>query len=178
MDGLPRSSTARRLHARASRVAIAAVVAVVAIVATPGAASAKGAVTPILDCHVANSDGSRTFVFGYDNPTGSTVTIPAGPHNSITPKRYGPPPTTIFRPGVHHGVFSVTVTGDEGPVWHLQQNNVGSASACPSSTELPGEGNGTGPAIGLAAAGLVGGVLVHRANRRARALAGAGRADA
>jgi hypothetical protein len=53
-----------------------------------------------------------------------------------------------------------------------------SSQVCPSSTELPEEGNGTGPAIGLAAAGVIGAVLVHRATRRARALGVRSRDDA
>jgi hypothetical protein len=68
-----------------------------------------------------------------------------------------------------------------GPYWWLDGEFVywgwawthdGSAATCPSSTELPEEGNGTGPAIALVAAGLVGGVVVQRARRRA--LAGLG----
>jgi hypothetical protein len=65
----------------------------------------------------------------------------------------------------------VTVARGAGLVWHLDQDDLiahhGSASACPPSTELPEAGNGTGPAIALGAAGLVGVVVVQRARRRA-----------
>jgi hypothetical protein len=50
-----------------------------------------------------------------------------------------------------------------------------SSRTCPSSTELPAQGNGLAPAVGLAVAGVAGAVLVRRA--RARAAEG-GRDDA
>jgi hypothetical protein len=66
MDGLPRSSTARRLRAGAGRAAPVAVTAPVGIVASPGTASATGTgtVEPVLDCHEEAADGSRTVVVG------------------------------------------------------------------------------------------------------------------
>jgi hypothetical protein len=55
-------------------------------------------------------------------------------------------------------------------MWHLEGTNLaarlGTAKACPSSTQMPVEGNGTGAAIALVAAGLVGTVAVQRARRR------------
>jgi hypothetical protein len=72
----------------------------------------------------------------------------------------------------------VTVARGGGPMWHLDGTNLAArldpATACPPSTELPEEGNGTGPAIALVVAGLVGAVGVQRARRRAPA----GRGDA
>ncbi len=173
---------ARRVRARATHLALAAVIVVVGLVAFPGMASAAGSVTPLVDCVVKNSDGSWTAVFGYDNSTGTTVTIPVGLDNYITPRSYGSPQPTTFAPGVHRGAFTVPVQLGEGPVWTVEQRTsagvVSTTPACPSSTELPATGNGTGPVIGLAVAGVVGAVVVHRANRRARALAGTSRGDA
>jgi hypothetical protein len=100
MDGLLRSSRARRLRARASRAAPVVGIAPVGLVASPGTASAADTCT--LD-HRAAASASRV---------------------------------------------------------------------CPASTDLPEEGNGTGPAIGLAAAGVVGAVLVHRARKRTPTPAG------
>ena len=179
MDG--RSSAVRR--ARVGRGALLAVVATVGLVAVPGTAAAEVGVEPLVDCHVQHRDGSWTAVFGYDNRTGTTVTIPVGELNQITARGYDSPQPTTFEPGLHRGVFSVTVTGNAaGVMWHLDTTNLavrrGSGPVCPSSTELPEEGNGTGPAIALLTAGLVGGVLVRRANRRARDLAAAARGGA
>jgi hypothetical protein len=170
-----RSSAVRRARIRVTRAALVALIAVGGLLALPGTASAKGTVVPLLDCVVLDRDGSWTAVFGYENTSSSTVTIPTGARNKVTPVPYGTPQPTTFRPGTHHGAFTVPVTRGAGPMWHLDGTNLaarrGTATACPPATELPEEGNGTGPAIGLAAAGVVGAVLVHRANRRARALA-------
>ncbi len=100
MDGLLRSSRARRLRARAPRAALVAGIALVGLAASPGTASAAG--TDTLDHRVAAS----------------------------------------------------------------------ASRVCPASTDLPEEGNGTGPAIGLAAAGVVGAVLVHRTRKRTPAPGG------
>jgi hypothetical protein len=177
MDGLSRSSAAGQRRVHVVRVALAAVIALVGLVVLPGTASAKAGVTPLLDCSVVNKDGSWTAVFGYDNPTAATVTIPKGSDNKVTPVTYGAPQPITFKPGVHHGAFSVTVTRGAGVMWHLDGQNLaaraGTAPPCPPSTELPEEGNGTGPAIVLVAAGVVGAVAVLRVRRRAPGAAGA-----
>jgi hypothetical protein len=168
MDSRPPSRHARGLFRRA---ALVAVVAVVALVATPGAASARGTVVPLLDCVVTNADGSWTAVFGYRNTASSAVHIPTGPRNKVTPVTSGSPQPTTFQPGTHRGAFTVPVPRGAGPMWHLDGTNLaarlGIAEACPSSTQMPAEGNGTGMAIGLVVAGLVGAVGVQRARRRA-----------
>ncbi|SET98682.1 hypothetical protein [Geodermatophilus poikilotrophus] len=170
MDSRPSSRHPRRLLLRA---ALVAVVAVVALVAVPGAASARGTVVPLLDCVVANDDGSWTAVFGYRNTSSSPVRIPTGPRNKVTPATVGSPQPTTFQPGTHRGAFTVTVARGAGPMWHLDGTNLaarrGTATACPSSTQMPADGNGTGAAIALVAAGLVGTVAVQRARRRAPA---------
>jgi hypothetical protein len=182
MDGTSRSSTVRRVRAHLAHVALAAVIAVAGLVAAPAPASALSSVKPLLDCVVQNGDGSWTAIFGYDNPNESAVTIPVGPKNEFGPKEYGQPQPTSFEPGLHRGVLSITVTGGRDPEWDLDGTKVearaDSTPVCPSSTELPEEGNGTGPAIALAAAGVVGAVLARRANRRARALVTEGHGDA
>ena len=168
------SSSARSVRAGIVRVALVAVIAVAGLLALPGTASAKGTVVPLLDCVVANDDGTWTAVFGYRNTSGSAVSIPSGPRNKVTPVTYGVPQPTTFQPGTHRGVFTVTVPRGAGPMWHLDGTNLaarpGSATACPSPTELPAEGNGTGAVIALAGAGVVGLALVRRAGRRAHAL--------
>ncbi|TFV62170.1 hypothetical protein E4P41_07935 [Geodermatophilus sp. DF01-2] len=187
MDGRKRSSRARRAGARVTRAALVAVIAAVGLLAAPGTASANWKVQPILDCHVENQDGSRTLVVGYTSYTRDGWRIQHGKKNGLFPSRLQGVQPTVFESGTVHGAFTVRVTAAElgaGARWELDGYVLdfaaasGTSPACPSSTELPEEGNGTGPAIGLVAAGMVGAVLVHRANRRARALAGAGRSDA
>ena len=181
MDGLPRSSRRRRGRSGLSRAALVAVVTVVGLMAVPGTASAAGEVTPVLNCTKPAAGGGFTAVVGYDNTTGQTITIPYGKQNRIVSGQYDGAQPTVFEAGRHDGVFTVTVTTSSA-TWTLGRTLLlmkpSEAPACPSSTELPEEGNGTGPAIGLAAAGVVGAVLLHRANRRARALAAGSRGDA
>ncbi|MGY1652466.1 hypothetical protein [Geodermatophilus sp. SYSU D01119] len=154
--------------------ATAAVAVLVALV--PGAAAAAPNrsdppdVVPVLDCVTTSADGSWTAVFGYDNRTGTTVTIPVGPANQVTPTQYGTPQPTTFEPGLRHGVFAVTVTRGGGPTWHLGSTNLAARkgdAACPPSTQMPADGNGAGLPIVLAAAGGAAALALARARRRA-----------
>jgi len=155
------------------RAVLVAAVAVMSLVATPGVASARGTVVPLLDCVVTNGDGSWTAVFGYENTSSSPVRIPTGPRNKVTPAPVGSPQPTTFQPGTHRGAFAVPVARGGGPMWHLDGTNLaarlGSATACPSAEELPANGNGAGWTIALAAATLVGTVALQRERRRAPA---------
>jgi hypothetical protein len=182
MDGLPRSSTARRLRARATRAALVAVIALLALVASPGMASATATYTvkPVLNCYKENTDGTWTVVVGYVNSSGRTIKITRGStHNVAYPSKFTALLPETFKSGTVNGAFTAKVSLADvyaGARWVLDGYTLDYRAAayasqvCPSSTELPEEGNGTGPAIGLAVAGVVGAVLVHRANRRARAL--------
>ena len=168
MDG--RSSTVRRARASFSRAALVVVIAVMGLLALPGTASAAGEVVPVLNCTKPAAGGGFTAVVGYDNPSGQTVTVPYGKQNRIVSGRYDGAQPTVFRAGRHDGAFTVTITTSSA-TWTLGRTLLllkpSEAPACPASTELPEEGNGTGPAIALLAAGLVGGVMVQRARRRA-----------
>ena len=161
---------------RAAAGAFSSVAAAVAVLATPGTAAAAGGndLTPLLDCVSRNDDGTFTAVFGYLNPTGTTVRVPVGPDNQLTPDRTGQTLPTTFLPGEARGVFSVTVDQGAGVLWHLGDDNlaarVNSKPACPP-TEMPAEGNGTGPVVALAAGGLFGVLLLRQVRRRLAAAA-------
>lgn len=189
MDGPTRSSTARRVRTRATRAALVAVIALIGPVAVPGVASAAATYTvkPVLNCYKENPDRSWTVVVGYVNSSRTTVSIARGGDNQAFPSKFATLPPTSFKPGTVNGAFTAKVSVSDlyaGARWVLDGYTLdyraaaGSSSVCPSSTELPEEGNGTGPAIALAAAGVVGGVLVHRAKRRASALTSRSRGDA
>jgi len=160
--------------------------ALIGLFAAPGTASAQtgggggdGTVTPFLDCLRQNKDGSYTAILGYTNSSRTTETIARGTWNKVSPTKYDGNQPTSFPAGTKHGALTVTITKSEymgGPYWYLDGKFVywgwawthdGSASTCPPSTELPEDGNGTGPAIVLVAAGAVGAVVVHRVRRRA-----------
>jgi hypothetical protein len=181
MDGLSRSSTARRLRARAARGALVAVIALVGLVASPGTASATGThtVKPVLNCYTQNADDSWTVVVGYVNSSRKRVDIPRGPLNQAHPSTFASLPPTSFQPGTVNGAFTAELSLADlyaGARWVLDGYTLdyraaaSSSRVCPSSTELPAQGNGLGPSIGLAGAGVVGAVLVWRA--RARTAAG------
>ena len=168
------STPTRRGRSRAARLlATTAVTAVVAL--TPGVAGAAPGrsgppdVVPLVDCVTGHADGSWTAVFGYDNRTGAPVEIPGGPANQVTPPRYDGTQPTTFQPGVRHGVFSVTVTSGGGPMWHLGRTNLAAregGTACPPSTQMPADGNGTGIVVALVLAGAVGAVVLRRRSSR------------
>jgi hypothetical protein len=176
MDGLSRS-TSRRRRGGLARAALVAVIAVVGLVAVPGTASAAGEVTPLLDCVQKLHGGSGwVAIFGYSTSSSVPVTLPVGPPNAVTPAASNGDQPTTFEPGTHHGVFTVPFRTGNSASWTVDGRTVTStmsSKACPASTELPEDGNGTGPAIALAVAGVVGAVALRRVHRRSPAVAGA-----
>jgi hypothetical protein len=138
----------------------------------------SGRIEPLVDCVTKNSGGTYTVVLGYENPGRYTTTVPLGPWNQLSPDRADGGQPTSFRAGTQHGVYSVTLTAAEylysGPHWYLDGNMLffgaiwtRSVPSCASSTPLPGDGNGTGIAIGLVVAAGIGALLVRRVVRRA-----------
>ncbi|MGY1705902.1 hypothetical protein ACI79C_15155 [Geodermatophilus sp. SYSU D00697] len=172
------SKALTRATTRIARLLLALGVAAVALVVTPGTASATGGVTGIVSCYTDNLDGSYTVVVGYTSSYPDTVTLPLGPTNQAYPTRLQGAQPTVFKPGTHHAAFTVQITNADlwaNARWELdgtvlQYNSLVSyATVCPSSTQMPADGNGSGPVIALAAAGLVGAVAVVRSRRRAAA---------
>lgn len=152
---------------RPGRVALALLVAAVPL-GSSGMAAAAPAVTPVLECVVPQ--GSRTFtaVLGYSNTSARTVTVPFGSSNKLTPTRFDGGQPTSFLPGRHRGVFSVRVD-HPSVTWMLQGTHLRldpDASRCPPSTEMPGDGNGTGPVVAVGIAGVVAALLVRRMRGR------------
>jgi hypothetical protein len=167
-----RSSWAR-LRTHATRAALVSTTAVLAAVATPGVASAAGEVTPVLNCiKRVSADADWIAVLGYVNSSAQPVTYPRGPSNRLVPSTHDGGQPTTFQPGTVNGAFTETFNANETATWTVSGRSLTitrNGPACPPSAELPAAGNGTGPVIALAAAGVVGGVLVHRAKRRASA---------
>ena len=65
-------------------------------------------VVPKVTCKILNANGSYTVRFGYENTTGSVVTIPVGANNTFTSGAANRGQTTVFQPGVVNNAFSVT----------------------------------------------------------------------
>ena len=175
MNRLNGTSRAQRGGGRLTRAALVPVIAVLGLIAAPGTASAGGGVTPLFEC-VTKLHGSAgwTALLGYSNSSGQPVTYVVGPENVLQPSESNGLQPTTFEPGTHRGVLIVPFKTGNSVTWTIAGSSVAAtmnSKDCPSSTELPEDGNGTGPAIVLIAAGVVGAVAVQRVRRRAQAAA-------
>jgi hypothetical protein len=166
-------STARRRPPLGARLAVVAGVGAAVVLATPGPATADtdDALTPTVTCVRSVENGSWTAVFGYTNSSSRTITLRRGGDNDFDPDRYNGPQIETFAPGTHQGAFSVLVPSRDSDIeWELGDRRVTAhrdrSTRCPSSTELPADGNGMGVVIALAAAGAVGGTSVYVSRRR------------
>lgn len=82
----------------------------------------QAVVTPSFDCVTANSDGSLTAFFGYQNQNGVNVTVPFGVKNTLALDTGGLRPT-LFKHGTHHFVFGVDFTPAQTVSWKLSPEN-------------------------------------------------------
>lgn len=85
-------------------------------------------VTPLMEGWYDNGDGSYTISFGYLNRNeNDTVRIAPGENNALDPEEFGGMQPTTFLPGRHHGVFTITFSGDpmEEEVWWSIHNTQG-----------------------------------------------------
>jgi uncharacterized metal-binding protein YceD (DUF177 family) len=87
----------------------------------------REAIAPVLTCVAANSDGTYTAFFGYDNPNSYPVTIEKSSTTATNARtsdnRFTPPPDDqgqpiTFEPGSQSAVFAVVFKGNS-VVWHL-----------------------------------------------------------
>jgi hypothetical protein len=103
--------------------------------------SPNAAIYSSLQCVTANGGGSYTATFGYNNLNSTSVTIPSGTSNFISPPSAGVALTT-FQPGVNAGVFNVSFSGGY-LFWTLQGPDGVSrtASASISSTACVSRGS-------------------------------------
>jgi len=76
-------------------------------------------IAPFLEGWYVNPDESISYSFGYNNLNDSTVEIPLGEMNVITPAKYDGMQPTVFLAGKHRGMFTVTVPASEreNDVW-------------------------------------------------------------
>ena len=78
------------------------------------------AIFPIVDNIAVNVDGSFTAYFGYQNENLFEVPIPIGPLNHLEPSPFDRGQPEVFRPGVHHNVFSVIFDG-KPLTWEIRE---------------------------------------------------------
>ena len=80
-------------------------------------------IVPIFEGWTANSDGSRSFSYGFLNRNETTVDLPLGGSNFIEPAEFNGMQPTRFPPGRYTGVFSVTVPANKSDIdvwWNLR----------------------------------------------------------
>ena len=171
----PTVRPARRVALLLARLAFVLLLAAIPVITPTAAEAATMPVSGFVDCVIPESSGGFTAVMGYSNSWGFDLWLPHGWLNNITPSRYQGEQPTVFKPGEHHGVFSLHVTAPYAQ-WNLFGTRVRIdplATACPQPTEMPGEGNGTGIVIAIVVAGLAGAVLVHRMRKHLAAASAA-----
>jgi hypothetical protein len=181
MAGTSRKTGARS-RARFARFAAIGVIAALGLVFTPGTASAAIDVTPMVDCYRDNGDGTFWVVLGYQGPASGQRTYAYGTANQVYPTRLQGQQPKTFAAGTVHGAWTVRLTYAEifqqNARWILNGTTlqysyyVQYATVCPPTTQLPADGNGTGTAVGLGAAGVVGAAMLYRFRRRMARLSG------
>lgn len=139
----PPAATYSRREALTSFAALGLSLALMPMIARVAQAQGGHALIPLLECVDNNGDGTYTAHFGYLNQSGSTITLPVGPKNMFVPGQqdFGQP--TVFLPGEHLNVFSVTFNATDEIKWMLKADGdkrhevVASASsdACTTTTE-------------------------------------------
>jgi hypothetical protein len=116
----PPVATYSRREALGSFAALGLSLAVMPMVARAAHAGGDHKLIPLLECVDNNGDGTYTAHFGYLNQTNATITLPVGPKNMFVPGQqdFGQP--TVFLPGEHLDVFSVTFNGTQDLKWMLK----------------------------------------------------------
>ena len=81
---------------------------------------------PFMEGWYANEDGTYSISFGYLNANEDTLVIPLGEGNFLDPAEFDGMQPTIFYPGHHRGIFTVTlpaVMEDQDVWWTLRKAN-------------------------------------------------------
>ena len=91
---------------------------------------------PFMEGWYANEDGTYTISFGYSNANLDTLYIPVGENNSIDPAQFSGMQPTVFLPGHHRGIFTVTLPADlkDQDVWWTLTKANGDVTRVPGRT--------------------------------------------
>ena len=163
----------RRLRAAARVLAEAAtslVVALTCLVLPASGASAASSIdctpmgdpacrqlTPTVACQWDNGNGTHTVVFGYANPSTSTLHVDPGSHNGVSPGANDQGQPQDLPPGTVTSAFYVTVPVATWPSWRLGNSAAASGAAtaaCPGNP-VPMVGSLVALALGVAVFGFV-----------------------
>jgi hypothetical protein len=89
---------------------------------------------PVVECVWTETNGTRTVVWGYSNPSDRTLRIGVGNKNKMSPGAEDQGQPTLFEPGTWRNVFTTNVPGSVVS-WRLGNNTAGlttSTSVCPT----------------------------------------------
>ena len=139
---MPPPSTFTRRQAFTSFAALGLSMAILPMVAKAQTGGGGHTLIPLLECVDDNGDGTFTAHFGYLNQSSSTINLPVGPKNMFVPGQtdFGQP--TVFLPGEHLNVFSVTFNASDELQWMLKADGdkrhqvvaSSTSEACPVTT--------------------------------------------
>jgi hypothetical protein len=127
------SRSPRPLHAstRSSLLVLALVVGALGLFASPAAAGTVDCppmgtdvckdLEPVAECVWDNRNGTKTALWGWNNPTSDTARIAIGPKNGMGPGGDNQGQPTLFAPGRQLNVFTTTFTGPKA-TWRLGNN--------------------------------------------------------
>jgi serine protease len=91
-------------------------------------------VAPRFECYQTRSDGKIAAVFGYSNPTASTITVPVGANNKFTTGAQDRGQPSAFLPGTNGRAFAVAYTS--GALSWTLNGSTASVSGSPSNPAL------------------------------------------
>ena len=142
------------------------------IVLAPAAAFAAGTVTGSVTCYWPNPDGTTTFSVGYNNTAATTVVIPVGANNYVTPAPQDRGQPTTFLAGAHPNVWAPSLTAAElnsNPNWFINGVATSYGGSIPQCASKPVSVSGSTTGYLGATAAIVGiGAYVIASPRRRR----------
>ncbi len=143
----------RALATRLARITLALVAlgpAVVLLDAAPAEAATQ--VRPYLSC-VRVGSTSYQAVFGYSTNSKSTLSIPIGANNYMTPSSLNGVQVTQFNPGGNGAAFATPgIAIGQSVSWTVNGSRAtatAQSGACGPSVSLPAGGNGTGAVLAV-----------------------------
>jgi hypothetical protein len=99
---------------------------------TPMSSDACKKLQPVAECVWDNKDGTKTALWGWDNPTSDSAHIPVSNKNNMSPGADDQGQPTLFGPGRQRNVFTTTFAVTRA-TWHLGNNEANvetSTTAC------------------------------------------------
>jgi uncharacterized repeat protein (TIGR01451 family) len=97
---------------------LVALAMVAGMVTQPRAEAQELRLYPLLDCVTYDQD-TVTAYYGYINAETTTLNVPFGTNNIFMPAPFFRGQPTVFEPGIHHKVFSVTFPAASYVEWTL-----------------------------------------------------------